>query len=436
VQPSRFNIIAPIVGSDRSFVVNLLSSQADVLDAEEAAELEQGTEPFAAELVAKGYVVDPEEESSRFRSAYLDFLDSRETDEVQLFYVPSYACNFDCSYCYQRSYGFEAQPDQDAVIRALFAGVDRRFAGRRKYLTLFGGEPLLPGQAARRVVEQVVAATAERSMDLAVVSNGYHLEAYLDLLARARVREIQVTLDGTEQVHDRRRHLVTGQGSFDAVVRGIDAALGRDIPVNLRSVLDRENVGSFLELARFAIDRGWTDHPQFKTQIGRNYELHDCQADPGRLFSRLELYRELYGMAREHPELLRYHRPAFSVTRFLFDNGRLPAPLFDACPGTKTEWAFDYTGRVYSCTATVGKLDEALGRFYPEWELDPTRVAAWQERDVLGIEACRSCVLQLACGGGCAAVAKNRAGRLDAPDCRPVRELMALGMGLYGAGDV
>jgi uncharacterized protein len=436
VQPSRFNIVAPVADSDRSFVVNLLSGQADVLDAEEVSALEHGTEPFAPELVAKGYVVDPEEEAARYRSAYLDFVDSREDDEVQLFYVPSYACNFGCSYCYQRSYEYEAQPRQDGVIRALFAYVDQQFAGRRKYLTLFGGEPLLPGEAARRAVEHVVAEAGERTLDLAVVTNGYHLESYLDLLSKARIREIQVTLDGTKQVHDRRRQLVTGEGSFDAVVSGIDAALARDLPVNLRSVLDRDNVGSFLDLARFAIDRGWTEHPRFKTQIGRNYELHDCQAAPDRLYSRLELYQELYRIAREHPELLRYHRPAFSVARFLFDEGRLPPPLFDACPGTKTEWAFDYTGRIYSCTATVGKLEEALGRFYREVELDAERVAAWRERDVLGIAACRSCALQLACGGGCGAVAKTRSGRLDAPDCRPVREVMSLGIGLYGAGDV
>lgn len=318
----------------------------------------------------------------------------------------------------------------------MFRYIDGRLAGRRKYLTLFGGEPLLPGEGAVRVVEQVVASTAERSMDLAVVTNGYHLERYLDLLSRTHVREVQVTLDGTQPVHDARRPLVTGQGTFDTVVRGIDAALARGIPINLRSVLDRENVGSFLELARFAIDRGWTDHPQFKTQIGRNYELHECQADRARLYSRLELYRELYAMARAHPELLRHHRPAFSIARFLFDNGSLPSPLFDACPGTKTEWAFDYTGRIYSCTATVGKLDEALGRFYPEIELDEARISTWQERDVLGIPACRSCPLQLACGGGCAAVAKNTTGSLAAADCRPVRELMALGMGLYGAEEV
>ena len=41
---------------------------------------------------------------ARGRSAYLDFVASRETDEVQLFYVPTYACNFGCSYCFQDEY--------------------------------------------------------------------------------------------------------------------------------------------------------------------------------------------------------------------------------------------------------------------------------------------------------------------------------------------
>jgi len=58
-------------------------------------------------------------------------------------------------------------------------------------------------------------------------------------------------------------------------------------------------------------------------------------------------------------------------------------------------------------------------------------VRAWEKRDVLGIDACRSCSRQLACGGGCGAVAKSREGGVDRPDCRPVAELLALGGALY-----
>jgi uncharacterized protein len=428
---SRFNLITPIEDSDRWLIANPLSGQADVLEPEEAAPIVRGEAPPDPALVEKGYVVDPEAEERRFRRAYLDHLDLRDSDEIQLFYVPSYACNFDCSYCYQRSYETPAHEPRDEVLDAFFATIDRLFAGRKKYVTLFGGEPLLPSESSARVVERLVEGTASRGLDLAVVTNGYHLARHVERLARGRIREIQVTLDGPREVHDGRRHLTSGKPTFDAIVAGIDAALDHGMAVNLRSVVDRDNLESLVALARFAIERGWTQAPGFKTQIGRNYELHACQVRRDRLTTRLELHRAFYALAREHPELLAYHRPAFSVARALFDEGELPPPLFDACPATKTEWAFDYTGHIYSCTATVGRIGESLGTFHPELRLDEQRVQSWQERDVLAIEQCRTCTSQLACGGGCGAVAKNQTGTVMAPDCRPVRELVSLGAALY-----
>ena len=82
--------------------------------------------------------------------------------------------------------------------------------------------------------------------------------------------------------------------------------------------------------------------------------------------------------------------------------------LFDACPACKSEWAFDYTGRIYSCTATVGKEDEALGTFYPEVKKNEQLIHQWAFRDVTSIEECKNCAIQLTCGGGCGSVAKNK----------------------------
>ncbi len=428
---SRHNILARLDKRSGWLLVNLLSGHADLLDLDEGERLSRGEFDNQAELVEKGYLVEPEEEARRYRRAYLDFLEGRESDEVQLFYVPSYACNFDCSYCYQAEYEPELGSDQNAVVDAFFAYVDKTFANRRKYVTLFGGEPLLPSPAAKRMVERLVDETARRGLDLAVVTNGYNLETYAPLLARARIREVQVTLDGPAPVHDARRHLKGGGDTFERVAAGIDACLALELPVNLRSVLDRENLDFFPELALFAIERGWTRSPFFKTQIGRNYELHSCQIDSNRLHTRLSLYEDLARLIRRDPEILQFHKPAFSVARFLFENGELPPPLFDSCPACKTEWAFDYTGRIYPCTANVGKPGEQVGTFYPEVQLDAAKVQRWEERDVLGIAACRSCSRQLACGGGCGAVAKNREGSVDQPDCRPVTELLALGGALY-----
>ena len=109
----------------------------------------------------------------------------------------------------------------------------------------------------------------------------------------------------------------------------------------------------------------------------------------------------------------------------------MPDPLFDSCPACKTEWAFDYTGHIYPCTATVGKADESLGTFYPEIKLLKELADVWEARDVASIPECKDCNVQLACGGGCGSVAKNKNGTVCSTDCRPVKELMELGFAAY-----
>lgn len=429
---SKHNIFSKITGSDEFFLVNILSGNADILNSQEAEKYRSGKiEALSADYLEKGYVVEADAESKQYKLAYLDFLDRRENDEIQIFYVPWYACNFDCSYCYQAEYAPEASAGNGEVVEAFFKYVNREFAGRRKYVTIFGGEPLLKGERTRNEIKKIVRKSAEYKLDLAIVTNGYHLADYVDILKLGRIREIQVTLDGTRTVHDKRRYLKDGAGTFEQIVAGIDAALENHFPINLRVVVDKDNFENLIDLAHFAIEKGWTKNPLFKTQLGRNYELHTCQLDPKRLFLRISLYEKVYEMVRRHPEFLEFHRPAYSISKHLFENGELPEPLFDSCPGTKTEWAFDYTGKFYACTATVGKQGEELGTFYPAITKNEDIIEKWEDRDVTTIPQCRDCTVQLACGGGCAAVAKNRTGEILAPDCRPVRELIEMGIGLY-----
>jgi uncharacterized protein len=432
---SQHSIIGKIKDSDKCFIINPLSRQADIISLNSAESLQNGAfttdEINESELFEKGYICDPKDEKRRFRKAYLDFIDNREKDEIQLFYVPTYACNFGCSYCYQEGYEPVNAGEGMIAVEAFFSYIDEFFANRRKYITIFGGEPLLVGDSHKMVIQAIIHEATKRDLTVAIVTNGYELESYIPVLQEGIIREVQVTLDGPKDVHNARRPLKGGGPTFDKIVSGIDACLEAKLPVNLRAVIDKENVNSLPELARFAVDKGWTSNPFFKTQLGRNYELHYCQANSGKLFDRLEMYETIYELIKTDPVIMEFHRPAYSISRFLFDEGEMPEPLFDSCPGTKTEWAFDYTGNIYSCTATVGKEGEEIGTFYPERHIIDEIVEEWEERDVTSIAQCRDCNLALACGGGCAAVAKNKTGEIQSPDCRPVDKLMSLGLGLY-----
>ncbi len=434
---SKHNIFSKIRGSDNYFIVNLLTGNADILSASEGLQVLDYTgggsinSELLDDLTVKGYVLPADEEKRLYREKYLDFLDARDKDEVQLFFVPNYSCNFACTYCYQDEYTNPGQNLNREIIDAFFRYISIEFAGREKYITLFGGEPLLNSPNQRELIGYFLEKAGEANLDVCLVTNGYFLEEYVDLLQTARIREVQVTLDGTGDVHDKRRFLKGGGPTFEKIVPGIDACLSKGIPVNLRMVADRENIDDLPGLARFAIDRGWTENPLFKTQIGRNYELHHCQLAPDKLFSRISLYESIFSLTQEHPYILDFYKPAYSISKFLAENGSLPDPLFDGCPATKTEWAFDYTGHIFSCTATVGKADESLGTFYPEVYRKSDLIDAWESRDVTAIAGCSGCNLQLACGGGCGSVAKNRTGEICSTDCRPVTELLELGFAAY-----
>lgn len=427
---SKHNIIVPVRGSDEFFIVNPLHKSGDLISASELELLQQEVDP-EGEFAARGYLISPEKEKKDFKYAWFDFQEERDQDEVQLFFVPNFSCNFACTYCYQEGYEPVRQQLSEEVIDAFFNYVATQFAGRKKYITVFGGEPLMPGDKQRKLIAYLLQRSVEAGLDIAFVTNGYTLTDYIELLTTASIREIQITLDGTQEIHDHRRYLHGKQPTFHRIVEGIDACLAAGLQVNLRMVVDKDNIDNLAALSRFAIDRGWTKSPLFKTQIGRNYELHVCNSSPDRLFDRATLYTHLYNLLQQHPYIAEFYKPAFSIAKFIAENGSLPAPLFDSCPACKTEWAFDYTGTIYSCTATVGKKGEELGTFYPEVSHHEEVIEEWQNRDITTIEQCKSCDVSLACGGGCASVAKNKHGHVNTPDCRPVKELLSLGAAWY-----
>lgn len=427
---STYNIEVKL-HNDRYLIVNLLTGEADILNSTEYEKLQKG-EPLQ-EFIEKGYLIDTEEEKILYSKKYLEFLKIKEEEELQLFFVPEYSCNFDCSYCFQKDYSNPTNNYDKAIIDAFFIFVQKQFKNRKKYITLFGGEPLLISRTHLDFIKYFLEKSRQANIDVAIVTNGYYLSEYISIFkdTKVKIREIQVTLDGIEKVHDERRKLKGGQGTFWKIVEGIDLSIKEDYPINLRVVVDADNIENLKDLAKFAIDKGWANYSKFKTQIGRNYELHSCTYNAEKLFSREKLYENLLQLIQKYPYLLQFHKPDFFIVRELMENGKLPEPVFDACPATKSEWAFDYTGKIYPCTATVGKEGEEIGTFYPNINLNIERIDQWSERDVLSINECKSCEVQLICGGGCAALAKNNKGDIFKPDCRPIKNIIKLGMSLY-----
>lgn len=424
-------------------LLNPVAGNFDILDEGEYRQLEairrgEAADPeLTAALRERGYLYEEAAEGEKARAdAYDAFREEADKGQIQLMLIPTYACNLACTYCFQHGIDGRPQLISPETVEAFFDYIREEFkdASPKPFITLFGGEPLMSGKAQRRIIEQIVGHCADEGYELSAVTNGYDFGDYVELLSRAPIKEIQFTLDGTREVHDKRRCTANGRGSFDRVLESIGKAVDAGMPVNLRTVTDKENISDLAGMAEILDQHGWLDLPPqlFKTQIGRNYELFECYEKPEHLFSQEEMWREVVRLSEAYPVLRKFHRPDFYGIRHLVDTGEMYLASFDTCPAAKTEWVFDLHGEIYGCTASCGRTEFRLGTYWPQITKDEKAIGTWQARDVLAIEKCRDCALDVICGGGCGVVAANRnQGEILSPDCRPVRELYDIGLNFY-----
>ncbi|AVX20199.1 uncharacterized protein SAMN02745885_01011 [Carboxydocella sporoproducens DSM 16521] len=442
---SKYNLILPLFEGKEYALVNALMGLVDFATAEEGAQLEAAAagrwEEVGPELLSylqdRGYILpDATSESLLLADKYGEFQQELATSPTHILLVPTYACNLACTYCFQQGMK-EGELVTKEVVDAFFQHISSKFGQEqpRPFITLFGGEPLIASPRQLEIIDYIARQAKTNDFELAAVTNGYDLEQFVPLFQASgvRIKEIQVTIDGPQEVHDARRGTADGRGTFAEIMRGIRAAVAAGFPINFRVVVDKENLPSLLPLVRYLEEQGWLDLSpgQFKTQLGRNYELYDCYARPQHLFNRLEMWAAYAALTKKEPLLQKFHQPDFKGIRYLIENGEMLVPAFDTCPAAKKEWVFDLHGYIYGCTATAGRAEHRLGIFWPEVIYDQEAVRLWQTRNVLTIPECRDCAVAHVCGGGCGAVAWSRTGKVQAPDCRPIKELYTLGLEYY-----
>lgn len=128
-------------------------------------------------------------------------------------------CNLRCSYCPTAKDGWPSLSNDDA-LRALDLFASRWVApeGRGGVVKLFGGEPLLVPDVVRAVIER--AQRMDRIASIQLSTNGLGLDdGWLDFLRAHDKAILQVSMDGTADVHRRhRRSLPTVGDTYDHLV--------------------------------------------------------------------------------------------------------------------------------------------------------------------------------------------------------------------------
>ena len=220
-------------------------------------------------LSGRGYLtersVDEEREHVRKTAEIIHRMNLKGAGFI---FAPTFSCQLRCTYCYEAPVSH--REDSSAImtsehVRYAYAAMDEiveRFGKRPpREITLYGGEPLMARN--RDIVREIVEEGVRRKLRFKAITNGFDLTEYEDLLGIDKISFLQITLDGPEEIHNRRRFARNGRPTFRDICRGVQLALDRGCTVALRTNIDKSNLKGLANLNQFYVDMGWSRNPKF-----------------------------------------------------------------------------------------------------------------------------------------------------------------------------
>jgi MoaA/NifB/PqqE/SkfB family radical SAM enzyme len=187
-------------------------------------------------------------------------------------------CNLRCIYCFPNSP--KRQREEEFSKEEIFRIVDELYDMGTRYITLLGGEPLI-----RKDFGEIVDYMVGKHMMVETGTNGYFTKRHLESLKKLSV--VCHSIDGNEEDHDKNR----GQGSFKKVIESMELCLANDIPIQMRAVFTKNNVGSLEFLLKLA--------ERYKTSLGLAEEAIVKDEDNAYAMTPEEL-REFWKRVREY----------------------------------------------------------------------------------------------------------------------------------------
>ena len=341
------------------------------------------------ELSRGGFLVeDDEDELETLR--ILEMMSRFSTEALGLTIAPTLDCNFSCIYCYEMKQKASKMMSEE-VAKRLTSSLDKRLTGTRSlHVTWYGGEPLLATKVIFNLSESFMKLCDkhECSYFTDIVSNCYLLDKLLaeKLKEDCRIESVQATIDGPQEVHDKRRPLRSGKGSFKRIVENLKEICDI-IRVSIRVNVDTQNMAYMPQLLDFLSDEGLKE--RCLLYFARTAPYTDacksvseyCYTDE--MYSRKEV--ELYEMALSKG----------------FEMFSYPTPVGSYCGAvSRSSFIVDPEGNFYKCWNTVGDETEIVGSL-EQPEVYSKKFLRWLSWNPFEFEECRKCNIFPICKGGC-----------------------------------
>lgn len=401
---SSFIFKVPV--GDEYIIYNTLNAGLIVINKDKYSSLSLSHDEMS-HLVENEYIYpDDYDELSAYKSAFLKDWDNSHFLKIHV--LVTTRCNFRCPYCYQA--GIDGNTLSESVMDTMLVFLEKYIVQNsidECDIEITGGEPTTNFDMVKLLLGRLDSIFQKYSVKYRtqIVTNGYLLtKEKIDYLLSYNLARIQLTLDGLRDVHDKRRILANGQGSFTKIMENVDYLLNEtDFPIlNLRINYDKSNAGDIAGLLMYLKERYGTEKIQLslglitKTVGGSEANSYISQfalENDDFIHNYLKLYSLAYDMG-------------FEMEDFFSFDGFCTAKL-------KHGFLIEPDGTLTKCVSGVGRGEFTVGNVKDGF--DGTNYLLFEE-----YEHCleKKCPFLPVCHAGCRFTSLVENGNLSSVYCR------------------
>lgn len=386
---SKYNRIQ-YIGED-TIIYNTITAGVLMLDkkySEEFKKLKElndfSNEDLVNELKKAEMVID--DSIDEVKNVQLSNLINRfDISKLSLTIAPTLECNFACPYCYEEGVRYNEMDNhiQEAVLSFI---KDYKNISRLS-VCWYGGEPLLKLNIIRDLTKNILESMGDINYSAAIVTNGYLLKKEVALeLKELKIDSIQVTIDGDKEIHNSRRKLINGNGTFDTIINNLKECC-EIIPIVVRINVDRTNISGVEPLIEFFKENGLIN--KIKFYIAPVDDMNSLCKN-----------KNCFDMKEFSQEEIDFYQNCLKKGVRSF---QIPKSYFGICGAVSlNSYVIDPKGDLYKCWDEIGRIESRVGNILTGVESN-NRLADWLLYNP-GIqnEECKNCDVLPICYGGCA----------------------------------
>jgi len=260
-------------------------------------------------------------------------------------------------------------------------------------VTWYGGEPMLAKGIISKLTKEFIRICESKKSNYhaGMITNGYLLtRENLGFLIENKVTFLQVTIDGPKEVHDKRRPLKSGGGTYDRIMGNLgNITEDTPLPVSIRINVDKRNIDNYRELLKDLTEQGLREHKNISTYFGHVTPFNRSCSDISSHCMVTEQFSEFL----------------VEANRYAVDNGFkvsiYPQITIGTCGAVGSAGAvIEPGGTIQNCWNTVGNENLKTGIITSDGINHNDNYIKWQGWTPF-TDQCNSCPILPICMGGC-----------------------------------